>query len=208
MMVRNNDTALRGRLDGIRRKRHKFICLNDNLKHHSPDTREVYLLFYLFNLVFCFFPHICTGSTTVARFLSIDSASARSFRESPSQHSKRCALLLACGVFCAHGHVLLALFDCKTTPTKERLKNKHIHFPTFFSSFLFIIFFVSLLFRCQPLQLSHKLLEGRQRRLVHAIFDQPLHCFCPSGLSLLDDCKTRPSSTSASRCSNCLMQLG
>jgi UDP-N-acetylglucosamine-lysosomal-enzyme len=41
VMIRNNDTALKGRLDGIRRKRHKFICLNDNLKHEAPDTLAV-----------------------------------------------------------------------------------------------------------------------------------------------------------------------
>lgn len=41
VMIRNNDTSLQGRLDGIRRKRHKHICLNDNLHHDSPDTLKV-----------------------------------------------------------------------------------------------------------------------------------------------------------------------
>ena len=30
-MIRNNDSSLVERLDGIRKKRHKHICLNDNL---------------------------------------------------------------------------------------------------------------------------------------------------------------------------------
>jgi hypothetical protein len=49
VMVRNNDSSLVERLDGIRRKRHKHICLNDNLHHDSPDTpkvKETVLRFY------------------------------------------------------------------------------------------------------------------------------------------------------------------
>lgn len=38
VMVKNNDTDLQGKLDGIRRDRHKFICLNDNLHHDDPNT--------------------------------------------------------------------------------------------------------------------------------------------------------------------------
>lgn len=41
VMVRNDDKSLVERLDGIRRKRHKHICLNDNLRHDAPDTPHV-----------------------------------------------------------------------------------------------------------------------------------------------------------------------
>eukprot|EP00727_Mastigamoeba_balamuthi_P004638 m51a1_g14172 putative n-acetylglucosamine-1-phosphotransferase subunits alpha beta-like (770) ;mRNA; f:22617-25887 len=40
LMIGNNDTALPARLDGIRLKRHKFICLNDNLNHSDPTTEQ------------------------------------------------------------------------------------------------------------------------------------------------------------------------
>jgi UDP-N-acetylglucosamine-lysosomal-enzyme len=40
LMVANNDTTLQSRLDGIRLKRHKFICLNDNLNHSDPTAAE------------------------------------------------------------------------------------------------------------------------------------------------------------------------
>lgn len=38
VMVWNNDTTLQGKLDGIRFRRHKFICLNDNVDHNSPEA--------------------------------------------------------------------------------------------------------------------------------------------------------------------------
>lgn len=41
IMVWNNDTTLQGKLDGIRFRRHKFICLNDNLNHTNPDSVRV-----------------------------------------------------------------------------------------------------------------------------------------------------------------------
>lgn len=41
LQIRNNDTSLMERLDGIRKKRHKHICLNDNLHHNDPDTPRV-----------------------------------------------------------------------------------------------------------------------------------------------------------------------
>jgi UDP-N-acetylglucosamine-lysosomal-enzyme len=50
IMVSNNDTVMQGKLDGIRQKRHKFICLNDNINHSSPDAgKVVYVLhdFYM-----------------------------------------------------------------------------------------------------------------------------------------------------------------
>jgi hypothetical protein len=38
VMVKNNDTNLQQKLDGVRKNRHKFICLNDNLFHDDPNT--------------------------------------------------------------------------------------------------------------------------------------------------------------------------
>ena len=38
VMVWNNDTTLQGKLDGIRFNRHKFICINDNIDHSSPEA--------------------------------------------------------------------------------------------------------------------------------------------------------------------------
>lgn len=40
-MVGNNDTVMQGKLDGVRQKRHRFICLNDNINHSSPDSGRV-----------------------------------------------------------------------------------------------------------------------------------------------------------------------
>ena len=41
-MVRNNITTVRRELDSLRRKRHKFICLNDNIDHTQPDADMVH----------------------------------------------------------------------------------------------------------------------------------------------------------------------
>ncbi|GAM17280.1 hypothetical protein SAMD00019534_004550 [Acytostelium subglobosum LB1] len=40
-MVDDNHTTTQTRLDGIRQKRHKFICLNDNINHDKPNTELV-----------------------------------------------------------------------------------------------------------------------------------------------------------------------
>ena len=37
-MVNQNDTKLQEKLDGIREKQHKFICLNDNIDHDDPKA--------------------------------------------------------------------------------------------------------------------------------------------------------------------------
>lgn len=40
-MVGTNSSDVRKALDGIRRKRQKFICLNDNINHTNPHSVEV-----------------------------------------------------------------------------------------------------------------------------------------------------------------------
>jgi len=37
-MVGNNATGVEKQLDGIREKRHKFVCLNDNMNHSDPNV--------------------------------------------------------------------------------------------------------------------------------------------------------------------------
>eukprot|EP01133_Synstelium_polycarpum_P003476 gene3476-3966_t len=41
LMVEDNDTVTQTRLDGVRQKRHKFICLNDNINHDKPTAHLV-----------------------------------------------------------------------------------------------------------------------------------------------------------------------
>ncbi|KAF2077558.1 hypothetical protein CYY_001176 [Polysphondylium violaceum] len=41
LMIENNATITQGKLDGIRQKRQKFICLNDNMNHTDPHSVKV-----------------------------------------------------------------------------------------------------------------------------------------------------------------------
>ncbi|KAK5580536.1 hypothetical protein RB653_000556 [Dictyostelium firmibasis] len=41
LMVENDHTSMQNKFDGIRTKRQKFICLNDNINHTSPNTTKV-----------------------------------------------------------------------------------------------------------------------------------------------------------------------
>lgn len=41
LMVNNNSTTVEKALDGIRERRQKFVCLNDNLNHSDPSARDV-----------------------------------------------------------------------------------------------------------------------------------------------------------------------
>ena len=41
MMVTDNATTMRPKLDGVRAKRTKFICLNDDMKDPSPAMERV-----------------------------------------------------------------------------------------------------------------------------------------------------------------------
>jgi UDP-N-acetylglucosamine-lysosomal-enzyme len=40
-MVGNNATNVEKALDGIREKRQKFVCLNDNMNHSDPNSLQV-----------------------------------------------------------------------------------------------------------------------------------------------------------------------
>ena len=40
LMVNQNDGQLQNKLDGIREKQHKFICLNDNIDHDHPNAKD------------------------------------------------------------------------------------------------------------------------------------------------------------------------
>lgn len=78
-MVSEQDDEIVGKLDGIRRDRQKFLCLNDNMNHSDPkseytkqalhDLYEVFLFFlsllfyqvkfcYYFRRFFLFLPHL------------------------------------------------------------------------------------------------------------------------------------------------------
>merc|ERR1712137_853159 len=48
VMVNQNDTKLQEKLDGIRERQHKFICLNDNIDHDSPKAKEAVRLIHNF----------------------------------------------------------------------------------------------------------------------------------------------------------------
>ena len=39
-MVNQSDPQLQEKLDGIRERQHKFICLNDNIDHTHPKAKE------------------------------------------------------------------------------------------------------------------------------------------------------------------------
>jgi UDP-N-acetylglucosamine-lysosomal-enzyme len=41
IMIPTNSTQLLPKLDGIRLKRHKFLCLNDDLNHTNPEAQRV-----------------------------------------------------------------------------------------------------------------------------------------------------------------------
>ncbi len=41
IMIPTNSTSLLPKLDGIRQKRHKFLCLNDDLNHTNPEAKRV-----------------------------------------------------------------------------------------------------------------------------------------------------------------------
>jgi UDP-N-acetylglucosamine-lysosomal-enzyme len=41
IMIPTNSTELLPKLDGIRQKRHKFLCLNDDLNHTNPEAKRV-----------------------------------------------------------------------------------------------------------------------------------------------------------------------
>jgi len=41
VMVSTNASQVQGRLDGIRARKQKFVCLNDNMNHSDPEARKV-----------------------------------------------------------------------------------------------------------------------------------------------------------------------
>ena len=41
LMVSEDDNTIESRLDGIRHRQHKFVCLNDNMNHSNPDAQLV-----------------------------------------------------------------------------------------------------------------------------------------------------------------------
>jgi UDP-N-acetylglucosamine-lysosomal-enzyme len=40
-MIGSNKTEVMPKLDGIRHRRHKFLCLNDNMNHSNPESVKV-----------------------------------------------------------------------------------------------------------------------------------------------------------------------
>jgi Stealth protein CR4, conserved region 4 len=53
LMIGTNDTDLSERLDGIRKDRQKFICLNDNIDHTQPHAaRQLHIIRQFFEALF------------------------------------------------------------------------------------------------------------------------------------------------------------
>jgi hypothetical protein len=46
LMIGNNATNAEKSLDGIREKRQKFVCLNDNMNHSNPSSKDVCNLYF------------------------------------------------------------------------------------------------------------------------------------------------------------------
>ena len=55
-MVPTNHTEIEKKLDGVRLRRQKFICLNDNMNHSNPESRKVVRVLHDFLEVFFPFP--------------------------------------------------------------------------------------------------------------------------------------------------------
>jgi len=54
LMINENDTNIESRLDGIRLRQQKFICLNDNMNHSNPKAKEA--VRYLHQFYMSLFP--------------------------------------------------------------------------------------------------------------------------------------------------------
>ena len=54
-MVGTNSTNVQKALDGIRERRQKFICLNDNMNHSDPEAANVKIFFLHLCLADLFF---------------------------------------------------------------------------------------------------------------------------------------------------------
>ncbi len=52
IMLKTNITNVQNSLDNIRKRREKFICLNDNMDHKNPETSKVMPLQFIFKLRF------------------------------------------------------------------------------------------------------------------------------------------------------------
>jgi UDP-N-acetylglucosamine-lysosomal-enzyme len=48
LMINENDTNVESRLDGIRYRQQKFICLNDNMNHTNPKAKDTVRLLHQF----------------------------------------------------------------------------------------------------------------------------------------------------------------
>lgn len=89
LMVNNDDMELESKMDGIRKKKHKFVCLNDNLDHFNSTTpmiKQMLVDFYL-----SLFPHPSSFELPPGKyneFLYIDH-----YRELKKQKSSRDSLL-------------------------------------------------------------------------------------------------------------------
>ncbi|KYQ88805.1 putative glycophosphotransferase [Tieghemostelium lacteum] len=55
IMISNNDTVAESKLDGIRQRKHKFICLNDNMDHsNETDTSSIRVVHDFYESLFPF----------------------------------------------------------------------------------------------------------------------------------------------------------
>ena len=48
LMINNDDEKLEEKLDGIRKQKQKFVCLNDNLNHTHPETPKIKTMLFDF----------------------------------------------------------------------------------------------------------------------------------------------------------------
>ncbi|EDO40260.1 predicted protein [Nematostella vectensis] len=114
-MIRDNVTVVLNQMDGIRAKRRKFICLNDNLDHDSDTHLAKALLVDLYESLFPIPSQFELKQGYRNRFLYMDGLRAHQREVAASQY--RAHSLIACGVLV----VFLVLFRRKIVMLVSRL---------------------------------------------------------------------------------------
>jgi hypothetical protein len=73
VMIGTNATDVRRALDGIRSRRHKFVCLNDNMNHSNPHSEEVVKVLHdFYESLFPFPSQFELPADQVNRFLYVE----------------------------------------------------------------------------------------------------------------------------------------
>ena len=90
-MVSTNDSALASRLDGIRVKRQKFICLNDNLEHSDPKSVKVSIILIIIITAILKFSLFCFSFFVAVVVVVVDVFSKLRFYMNFMRRCFRCA---------------------------------------------------------------------------------------------------------------------